>query len=135
MSMSYRVVRLAPSSRVSLSIVMAWAGQMASQSLQATCVHGGKRLGPASRLAWDDEPMHRSSPVAYRRRACSPRNRGLTGPFSATRKHVRISSSPELSEAASRTKRVHDGVWWTASGAVSGELGRSSQAAEAHRKN
>lgn len=61
MSMSYRVVRLLPSSRSSASIVMADAGQMASHNLQA---------------------MHRSSPVGYRRRACSPRKRGEIGPFS-----------------------------------------------------
>ncbi len=35
MSMSYRVVRRLPSSRGSASMVMAWAGQIASQSLQA----------------------------------------------------------------------------------------------------
>lgn len=34
-SSPYRVVRRAPSSRGSDSIVMAWAGQMASHSLQA----------------------------------------------------------------------------------------------------
>ena len=38
-----------------------WAGQTASQSLQA---------------------MQRSSPDGYRRSACSPRKRGLSGPFS-----------------------------------------------------
>lgn len=42
-SLSYLVVLLAPSALVSDSMVMAWAGQMASQSLQA---------------------MQRSSPVA-----------------------------------------------------------------------
>merc|ERR1719498_2087798 len=36
MSMSYRVVRLAPSSRISASMVIACAGQMASQSVLAT---------------------------------------------------------------------------------------------------
>ena len=60
-SLSYRVVRLAPSALVSDSMVMACAGQMASHSLQA---------------------MHRSSPVAYRRRACSPLNLGPIAPFS-----------------------------------------------------
>jgi len=35
MSMSYFVVRREPSSRGSASIVIAWAGQIASQSLQA----------------------------------------------------------------------------------------------------
>jgi len=43
MSMSYRVVRRAPSGRTSASIVIACAGQIASHSLQA---------------------MQRSSPVA-----------------------------------------------------------------------
>lgn len=42
-------------------MVIANAGQMASQSLQA---------------------IQRSSPEGYRRRACSPRNRGEIGPFS-----------------------------------------------------
>jgi len=35
MSMSYRVVRREPSSRISASIVIACAGQIASQSLHA----------------------------------------------------------------------------------------------------
>lgn len=60
-SMSYLVVLLLPSSRSSASIVIACAGQMASQSLHA---------------------MQRSSPVGYRRSACSPRKRGEIGPFS-----------------------------------------------------
>ena len=61
MSMSYRVVLLLPSARGSASIVMACAGHMASQSLQA---------------------IHLSSPDGYRLKACSPRNLGLSGPFS-----------------------------------------------------
>ena len=61
MSMSYLVVLLLPSSRSSASIVIACAGHIASHSLHA---------------------MHRSSPVGYLRRACSPRNRGEIGPFS-----------------------------------------------------
>lgn len=61
MSMSYLVVRLLPSALGSASIVIACAGQIASQSLQA---------------------MHRSSPEGYLLRACSPRNLGLKGPFS-----------------------------------------------------
>ena len=44
MSMSYRVVRLAPSSRASDSIVIAWAGQMASQSLQAVTMNSWSGL-------------------------------------------------------------------------------------------
>jgi hypothetical protein len=61
MSISYLEVRLLPSARSSASIVIASAGQMASQSLHA---------------------MHRSSPVGYRLNACSPRNLGEIGPFS-----------------------------------------------------
>lgn len=64
--------------RASLSIVMAWAGQIASHSLQA-----GKKVtwrGKACRRS--DIPIHRSSPLGYRRRACSPRKRGESGPFS-----------------------------------------------------
>lgn len=61
MSMSYLVVLLDPSSLSSASMVMAWAGHTASQSLQA---------------------MHLSSPVGYRLRACSPRNLGLKLAFS-----------------------------------------------------
>jgi hypothetical protein len=60
-SMSYLVVRRLPSSLSSASMVMANAGQTASQSLHA---------------------IHLSSPLGYRRRACSPRNRGDNGPFS-----------------------------------------------------
>lgn len=60
-SRSYLVVRLPPSALVSDSIVIAWAGQIASQSLQA---------------------IHLSSPVAYLLNACSPLNRGDSGPFS-----------------------------------------------------
>lgn len=40
MSKSYRMVFLLPSSRASDSIVIAWAGQMASQSLQAKMTIG-----------------------------------------------------------------------------------------------
>jgi hypothetical protein len=60
-SISYRVVRLDPSSLSSASMVMARAGQIASQSLQA---------------------IHRSSPEGYRLSACSPLNLGEMGPFS-----------------------------------------------------
>ena len=60
-SMSYRVVRLVPSLRSSESMVIANAGQTASQSLQA---------------------MHRSSPFGYLRNACKPRNLGDFGVFS-----------------------------------------------------
>ena len=55
---AYLVALLEPSSRGSASIVIACAGQMASQSLHA---------------------MHRSSPLGYRRSACSPRKRGESG--------------------------------------------------------
>lgn len=58
---SYLVVLLPPSALVSDSMVIACAGQIASQSLQA---------------------IHLSSPVAYLRNACSPLNRGESGPFS-----------------------------------------------------
>jgi len=74
----YLVVFLEPSIRASLSIVMAWAGQIASQSLQAVDVM-------SEQWASKDvthSPMQRSSPLGYLRRACSPRKRGDRGPFS-----------------------------------------------------
>jgi len=50
---------------------------MASHSLQAKIsAFGGLRGDPSSL------PIHRSSPFGYRRRACSPLNRGDRGPFS-----------------------------------------------------
>lgn len=59
--MSYLVVLLLPSARGSASIVIACAGHIASHDLHA---------------------IHLSSPVLYLRKACSPLNRGLKGPFS-----------------------------------------------------
>lgn len=76
----YLVVRLEPSMRASLSMVIAWAGQIASQSLHAA---GGADVSPCMRGARQSYiPMQRSSPLGYRRRACSPRKRGDRGPFS-----------------------------------------------------
>jgi hypothetical protein len=68
-----RVVLLAPSSRASDSIVIACAGQMASQSLQA--MEKASSVPCKRKENERNAPMHRSSPEAYRRRACSPRKR------------------------------------------------------------
>lgn len=75
----YLVVFLDPSIRASLSIVIAWAGQMASHNLQADFK---ARYSGQDRVVLRNVPMHRSSPLGYRRRACSPRKRGDRGPFS-----------------------------------------------------
>ena len=82
--LSYRVVRLAPSALVSDSIVMACAGQMASHSLQA---------------------MHRSSPVAYRRRACSPLNLGPIAPFSNG--YMMVLWKEEACQLSNRKATIH----------------------------
>lgn len=66
---------------------MAWAGQIASQSLHAD---RGQRLKDRQHqlssgiqtFEIQNSPMHRSSPLGYLRSACSPRNRGETGPAS-----------------------------------------------------
>ena len=42
----------------------------------------GKQPGTVKRHLLLNLPMHLSSPVGYRRSACSPRKRGLRGPFS-----------------------------------------------------
>lgn len=64
---------------------------MASQSLQAIRdVRARGQLPPPhinlspspEREPAKNAPMHRSSPVGYRRSACSPRKRGERGPFS-----------------------------------------------------
>jgi hypothetical protein len=74
----YFVVLREPSMRVSLSIVIACAGHIASHNLQAS--KHDKKIQHAANYA--RVPIQRSSPLGYLRKACSPRKRGDSGPFS-----------------------------------------------------